>query len=67
MTDVVVNGEKQSIANGVTVADLVASLTASPAGCAVAVNDVVIPRPTWSDRVLERDDRVEVLTAVQGG
>jgi sulfur carrier protein len=67
MTDVVVNGEHRAIANGVTVADIVATVTESATGCAVAVNDVVIPRPDWSGRVLESHDRVEVLTAVQGG
>jgi sulfur carrier protein len=67
VTDVVVNGEQRAIATGATVADIVATVTASPTGCAVAVNDVVVPRPAWSGRVLEPDDRIEVLTAVQGG
>jgi sulfur carrier protein len=67
MTDVVVNGEQRAIANGATVADIVATVTQSPAGCAVAVNDIVVPRPDWSGRILESHDRVEVLTAVQGG
>jgi sulfur carrier protein len=36
-------------------------------GVAVAVNDEVVPRRAWSATALADGDRVEVLTAVQGG
>lgn len=36
-------------------------------GVAVAVNGEVIPRSAWAARVLLPGDRVELLTAVQGG
>ena len=42
-------------------------LTPNPDGCAVAVNDAVVPRSDWTARTLAAGDRVEVLTAVQGG
>ena len=67
MTDVVVNGKPRTLADGMTVNDVVATLTSSPSGCAVAVNDAVVPKAEWSGRRLEAGDRVEVLTAVQGG
>lgn len=34
---------------------------------AVAVNETFVPRRTWDSRVLETDDRLDVLAAIQGG
>jgi sulfur carrier protein len=73
-----INGEARELTAGTTVAELVAELapqsdhgTAPPRatarGIAVAVNDEVVPRTAWPDTVLAEADRVEVLTAVQGG
>ena len=46
---------------------LVATLTTAPAGVAAAVNETVVPRAQWPATPLGDGDRVEVLTAVQGG
>lgn len=64
---VFVNGTERCLADGATVAAVVAAVVAAPAGVAVAVNDDVVPRGGWATRVLRERDRVEVLTAVQGG
>jgi sulfur carrier protein len=37
------------------------------AGIAVAVNGEVVPRSAWADHALRDGDRVEILTAAQGG
>ena len=65
-----VNGERRRLAPGTTLDRLVAELLAAPAttgGIAAAVNETVIPRGQWPDSALAEGDRVEVLTAVQGG
>ncbi|MEV7679192.1 sulfur carrier protein ThiS [Streptomyces sp. NPDC088341] len=62
-----VNGEARALAPGTTLDILVASLTPAPSGVAAAVNETVVPRGHWSGTVLGDGDRVEVLTAVQGG
>jgi sulfur carrier protein len=67
MSEITVNGEPASITRATTVADIVRTLTATPDGCAVALNDTVVPRSDWARRFVEPGDRVEVLTAVQGG
>ncbi len=64
---VIVNGEKRELAAGTTVAELVAELAPVERGVAVAVNGAVIPRGVWESTELRDADRVEVLTAVQGG
>ncbi|MBI9114120.1 sulfur carrier protein ThiS [Sanguibacter suaedae] len=38
-----------------------------PAGVAVAVNDRVVPRSRWRSTHVVLGDRVEIVTAVQGG
>jgi sulfur carrier protein len=67
MTQVEVNGVARVLAVRTTVSDVVATMVRSETGCAVAVNGEVVPRGSWSARVLADGDRVEILTAVQGG
>ncbi|MFF3242568.1 sulfur carrier protein ThiS [Streptomyces sp. NPDC002870] len=67
LLNVSVNGEARELATGTTLDTLVADLTAAPSGVAAAVNEAVVPRSQWSGTLLDDGDRVEVLTAVQGG
>src|SRR5690606_31382642 len=62
-----VNGVDEELAPRTTVTALVAERTASPAGVAVAVNEQIVPRSAWPSTVLAAGDRVEILTAAQGG
>ncbi|MFD1832019.1 MULTISPECIES: sulfur carrier protein ThiS [Streptomyces] len=62
-----VNGEPREVAAGLTLDRLVAALTTAPTGVAAAVNEAVVPRGQWPATELGDGDRVEVLTAVQGG
>ncbi|MFC4051378.1 sulfur carrier protein ThiS [Actinomadura syzygii] len=64
---VIVNGEPRDLPDGATVAEAVASVTAAGAGVAAALNDEVVRRSAWETTRLGDDDRLEVLTAVQGG
>jgi sulfur carrier protein len=64
---VVVNGVPRDVADGATVAEVVAVITQAGSGVAVAVNDEVVPRGSWPQTVLGDADRVEILNAVQGG
>lgn len=73
---VTVNGRPRDVADGMTVGALVAeALGASagdggadvPRGVAVALNGEVVPRASWEGTWVTAGDRVEVLTASQGG
>jgi sulfur carrier protein len=64
---VTVNGSARALSGGETVADLVVELTPHRRGVAVAVNGEVVPRTGWDGTALRDGDRVEVLTAAQGG
>jgi sulfur carrier protein len=63
----VVNGEPRDFSDGATLSAIVAELTQARQGIAVAVNADVIPRGAWESTDLRTGDRIEVLTAVQGG
>ncbi|WP_328453370.1 sulfur carrier protein ThiS [Streptomyces sp. NBC_00386] len=65
--NIVVNGERRRIAAGTALDTLVATLTPSSSGVAAALNETVVPRAQWPSTPLTEGDRVEVLTAVQGG
>ena len=64
---VTVNGGPDHVPDGTTVDDVVVRLGRGRSGLAVAVNDEVVPRSRWACTALQAGDRVEVLTAAQGG
>ena len=60
------NGEPLTT-NVTTVFDLVMDQFGTENGVAVALNRSIVPRSTWLDVPLSEGDRVDALTAVQGG
>lgn len=62
-----VNGERREFTPGTALDLVVKSLTAAPSGVAAALNETVVPRAQWPTTPLAEGDRVEILTAVQGG
>jgi sulfur carrier protein len=64
---VTINGESGDLPAGSNVDVVVAGLGRGRKGIAVAVNDSVVPRSLWSSVELSEGDRVEVMTAAQGG
>lgn len=65
--ELTVNGALHRLPGGSTLADLVGAVTDQERGLAVAVNGEVVPRGGWQVTVLRDGDRVEVLSAAQGG
>ena len=66
---IVVNGATRALETGVTLADVVAAARgdALGKGVAAALNGEVVTRSEWPLTSLSDGDRVEVLTASQGG
>jgi sulfur carrier protein len=62
-----VNGVSRGVEPGTALDAVVRALTAAPSGVAAALNETVVPRARWAATALADGDRVEVLTAVQGG
>lgn len=67
MMEIRVNDAGRAMAVGSTIADLVSELALPQRGIAVAVNGEVVRRALWGSHALAPGDRVEVLTAAQGG
>ena len=67
MTTVVLNGERQELADPANVTEAVAAAGAPDRGVAVAVDGEVVPRAAWERTPLAEGQKVEVLQAVQGG
>ncbi|MGW6266197.1 sulfur carrier protein ThiS [Cellulosimicrobium funkei] len=68
-----VNGEPYPLDGDVDLERLVAALVpayvadGTPQGVAVAVGDAVVPRGAWATTLVAPGDRIEIVTAVQGG
>ncbi len=64
---ITVNGERQEAPDELTVTELVGRISDRRTGIAVAVNGAVVPRGSWPATAVRPGDRVDVVTAVQGG
>ena len=63
---IVVNGEPRDLA-GLTVRGVLAELSMSDRGVAVAVNGDIVSRSQWDATTVEDGAVIEVVTAVAGG
>lgn len=79
MTSITINGHDRALRPGATLSDAVAEIAGRALnpdgtardgerlGIAAAVDAVVVPRSRWSTTGLEPGQRVEIITAMQGG
>jgi len=64
---VFVNGGARDLPDATALADVLADVLAERRGVAAAVNGTVVRTADWPTTTLCEDDRVEVVTAHQGG
>jgi sulfur carrier protein len=66
---ITLNGEARDVAEEATLVDILHTLQlpADARGVAIALEGAVVPRGRWRDVRLAAGQRVEVLTAAQGG
>ena len=62
-----VNGEWKEYDDGLTVADLLATLSLEPLRCAVELNRQLVPRTRHAETRLAEQDTLEIVTLVGGG
>lgn len=65
--EIIVNGESRQVAEGATIAELLATLSLTGKFVAVELNREVIPRPRHGEQRLSSGDRLEIVTLVGGG
>jgi sulfur carrier protein len=61
------NGRAHDLDGPTTLTELIEAIAGSTRGSAVVVDDAVIPRSQWGSHRLAEGERVELITAVQGG
>jgi thiamine biosynthesis protein ThiS len=64
---ITLNGSSCELADGVSVAELVAAHGLQPPRVAVEVNTRLVPRHQFGDTRLSEGDQVEIVTFVGGG
>ncbi len=65
--EIVINGTAHLVADDMSLERAVALISTAATGIAAAVNGEVVRRSSWASTRLRAGDKVEVLTAVQGG
>jgi thiazole synthase len=64
--DIHVNGERRSVDDGSTVADLIAELGLK-GRIAVELNGEIVPRSEYRARLFSAGDNIEIVHAIGGG
>lgn len=64
---VVLNGEPRTVICQATIGALIDQLATGRSGIAVALNGDIVPAGEWDVRRFHEGDRIDVLTAAQGG
>ena len=67
MIEISVNGESVSIAEPMTVEQILDTVEVPPNYLAVEVNAEVVPREEYGSRIVEAGDALELVTLVGGG
>jgi thiamine biosynthesis protein ThiS len=64
---ITINGKDETAREGTTVAALLAQLNLAPIRVAVEINEDLVPRRQFDDRMVQSGDRIEIVTFVGGG
>ena len=66
-SEILVNGERESVPAGCTVLQLIQRLDLAGKRVAVAINRSVVPRSSYAHVSVAAGDQIEILEAVGGG
>ena len=64
---ITINGQEETTDTGTTVTELLGRLALAPVRVAVEINEDLVPRKTFDERIVQDGDRIEVVTFVGGG
>jgi len=64
---ITINGKPEAADDGTTVATLLERLELAPIRVAVEINEDLVPRKTFDQRVVVEGDQIEIVTFVGGG
>lgn len=64
---VTINSKVEALDGELSVADLLARRKIEPIRVAVEINEDLVPRKTFAERMIRDGDRIEIVTFVGGG
>ena len=64
---VTINGRQEALADGLSVANILATRQLQPIRVAVEINEQLVPRKRFGETTLKEGDRIEIVTFVGGG
>ncbi len=65
---ILLNNIHTEITNGISISELLGvQQIQAERGVAIAINNTVIPKATWSEYILKENDKITVIRATQGG
>ncbi len=64
---VTINSKVETLDGDMSVADLLARRKIEPIRVAVEINEDLVPRKTFAERMIRDGDRIEIVTFVGGG
>ena len=65
--NILVNNKETELTQGNTVADLALQLDLPKQGVAIAVQNRMVPRSEWNEKVLQEGDNLVIIKAACGG
>ena len=67
MIEIIVNGTRKSIPNGLNVKEAIKALEYKGEGFALALNGTFVAISTYETTIVRDNDSIEILAPVQGG
>jgi sulfur carrier protein len=67
MIEIIVNGTRKSIPNGLNVKEAIQALEYKGEGFALALNGTFVAISTYETTIVRDNDSIEILAPVQGG
>ncbi|MBX7147822.1 sulfur carrier protein ThiS [bacterium] len=65
--DIVVNGNHQKVEHGTSLLALLEHLQVNHSNIAIAINENIVPKSEYTTKLLNHDDKIEIIRPVGGG
>ncbi|MFA0381848.1 sulfur carrier protein ThiS [Vibrio sp. 10N.222.54.A3] len=62
-----INEQPEQVAQSSSLADIIQALSLPDQGCVFAINNAVVPRSQWQQRVVNEGDAISLFQAIAGG
>ncbi len=66
--EITINNQKKKLTSGITVQQLLdLEIPGKQKGVALAINNIVVPKTEWINKIISEHDNVLIIKATQGG